>query len=88
MTNMDQLALQNSEVFREFSEKMIVAEEDQNKKLLSDFDNLQARINENEMLKKAVATLQKKVLEEPGYKETLNSDFVRGLLLMNIEETK
>lgn len=86
MVDMDQLALQNSEVFKEFSNNFVDTEKSEEMKLFAEFDQLQDKINNSPKLKEAIATLQNKILSNPEYKDSLHPDFVSGLLLIKIEE--
>jgi phage-related protein len=92
-SDMDSQALFGSEVFRNFVQLQKQSENrDQaikkqaEAKLLKDLEDLQIKVNSNNVLKEQFKKLQTKFINDSAYRETVNPDFVRGVLLLKIED--
>jgi hypothetical protein len=91
LNDMDTQALMSSEVFcnyldhemkRQAQEKAIVSEDS----VLKSFGELQDKIKYSPYLRGEFVKLQNRFINEPGYKETINEDFVRGVMLLSLED--
>lgn len=91
--DMDSQALWGSEVFRSLAsielQKDIADKanaEFAEKNALNDFLAFQKRVNANADLKNKFKAMQNKLINDPVYRETINEDFVRGVMLLKFED--
>lgn len=92
MADMDSISLFSSEVFRELVKLEKEAEhnkEIQNEKIasqyLDEFDSLNSKIKKNPELKKKFAQIRQKLISDPEFRKKANEDFVRGIMLLNLD---
>lgn len=90
---MDSQALFGSEVFRELAQQELQREaaekrheEEIEKKALDNFTEFQKKVNASPQLKQQFKTLQGRFINEPEYAATIDEAFVRGVLLLNLED--
>ena len=91
--DMDSQALWGSEVFRSLAGQELQREasnkansELAEKNALNDFLEFQKRVNASVELKNKFKVMQNKLINDPTYRETINEDFVRGVMLLKFED--
>ena len=91
--DMDSQALFSSEVFRNLVDIELKKEaeekakaEDINKNALNNFLDFQKKVNASLELKNKFRELQKRFASDPEYCKSVNEDFVRGVLLLELED--
>lgn len=91
--DMDSQALWGSEVFRSLASQELQREasnkansELAEKNALNDFLEFQKRVNASVELKNKFKVMRNKLINDPAYRETINEDFVRGVMLLKFED--
>jgi NifU-like protein involved in Fe-S cluster formation len=92
MSNMDELALFSSEIFREYAKneqvkeaQQIRQEEIDKNNSLKQFSELQKRINASPKLRAHFKKIQAALMENEEYRAKADPKFVEGVLLLNLE---
>jgi hypothetical protein len=93
LDDMDTQALMSSEVFcnylnQEMKRKaqLQIESENSQKNALKTFSDFQDKVNANPYLKAEFLKLQKRFINDPSYKNTINEDFVNGVMLLRLED--
>jgi hypothetical protein len=91
--DMDTQALMSSEVFCNYLNQEIKRQaqekiESQNlqETVLKRFGEFQDKVNADPYLKAEFLRLQQRFINEPSYKDTINEDFVNGVMLLRLED--
>lgn len=91
--DMDSQALWGSEVFRSLASQELQREASEKanaefaeKNALNNFLEFQQRVNASVELKNKFKIMQDKLINDPNYRETINQDFVRGVMLLKFED--
>lgn len=91
--DMDSKALFGSEVFRNLinveAQREVQAKRDAEtleKTALEEFEEFQLRVNANPALKQEFKKLQQRFINDSAYRESVNQDFVQGVLLLRFED--
>lgn len=89
-SDMDDKALMSSEVFRELLKNADYIEEKSEPQLdsnevLDNFLDLQKKVNASSVLKNRFKQLQERFINDPDYRDTVNDDFVQGVLLLKLD---
>lgn len=91
--DMNSQALWGSEVFRSLASQELQREASEKanaefaeKNALNNFLEFQQRVNASVELKNKFKIMQDKLINDPNYRETINQDFVRGVMLLKFED--
>jgi Holliday junction resolvase len=91
--DMDSEALMGSEVFRSLlqveAEKKaaeVVEKVEISKEAINKMEAFQLKVNASPVLKGKFKALQERFINDSSYRESVNQDFVQGVLLLKIED--
>ena len=91
--DMNTQALMSSEIFCNYLDQEVkkqAQERIESQKLqntvLERFGEFQDKVNANPYLKAEFLKLQQRFINEPSYKNTINEDFVNGVMLLRLED--
>lgn len=91
--DMDSKALFGSEVFRNLinieAQREVQAKQEAEtlqKTALEEFEEFQTRVNASSVLKQEFKKLQQRFINDSEYRNSINQDFVQGVLLLRFED--
>ena len=85
MADEDLKALMSSQIFREFSYKML-KKKASDKDIWSSFFDMENKINKSAELKGKFKEVQNKLIKDSSYYNSVNKDFAEIVLMMDFEK--